>query len=116
MAHHLPVRPAPDCTSSHDQQDAVLVADAANLLEEDRGCDDVAALALDGFEEDGGDLFGWEDGLEELVLDVAGALQREGFLLLRCRRAAAIGVGIADVRDARERGGRSGASAAAWRR
>src|SRR6185312_7354511 len=65
----------------HDEEDAVLVADATNLLEEVGGSDDIAALALDGFEDDGGDLLGWEDGLEEFVFDVAGAVEGEGFLL-----------------------------------
>ena len=36
-----------------DEQDAVLVADAAQFLHEDGGRDHVAALALDGLDEDG---------------------------------------------------------------
>ena len=63
-----------------DEQDAVPVADAADLLEEVVGRDDVAAFALDGLEDDGGDFFGREDGFEELVFDVAGAVECEGLL------------------------------------
>ena len=40
---------------------------------------------------------GAKDGLEELLLDVARAAQAEGFFFLRPARAAAIGIGIADV-------------------
>ena len=105
MAHHLPVRPAPDCTSSATRRMPWLVADAAQLLHEDGGSDDVAALALDGLEEDGGDLFRREDGLEELLFDVAGAAEGEGFFFLRTAAASAIGVGIADVSDAGDEGG-----------
>jgi hypothetical protein len=36
----------------------VTFADAANLFEEDVGRDDVSALALDGLDDDGGDLLG----------------------------------------------------------
>ena len=80
-----------------DQQDAVLVADAAQFLHEDGGGDDVAAFALDRLDEDGGYLFGRKRGLEELLFDVARAAQREGFFFLRAAATAAIGVGIADV-------------------
>ena len=83
-----------------DEEDAVLVADAAQFLHEDGGSDDVAALALDGLDEDGGDFFGRERGLEELLFDVAGAAEGEGFFFLRAAGTAAIGVGVADVGDA----------------
>src|SRR5205814_8731137 len=83
-----------------DEEDAVAVADATNLLEEVVGGDDVAAFALDGLENDGGDLFGREDGFEELVFDVACAVEGEGFLLFRAADSAAVGVWVGDVGDA----------------
>ena len=43
---------------------------------------------------------GRKRGLEELVLDEAGAAERERVRLLRAAFAAAVDVGIADVRDA----------------
>lgn len=49
-----------------DEEDSVLVADAADLLEEVGRSDDVAAFALDGFEDDGGDLFGGRMVLKSL--------------------------------------------------
>ncbi len=87
-----------------DEEDAVAIADAANLLEEVVGRDDVAAFALDGLEDDGGDLFGREDGFEETVFDVAGAVEGEGLLLGGAAGGAAVGVGVADVGDAGDEG------------
>ena len=88
-----------------DEEDAVLIADAAQLLHEDGGRDDVAAFALDGLDEDGSDFFGRQGGVEELLFDVVGAAEGKGFFFLRASTTAAIGVGIADVGDAgHERG------------
>ena len=99
MAHHLPVRPAPHCTSSTTSR----MPCRSQMRRISRGScrrDDVAAFALDGLDEDGRDFFRRQDGLEELLFDVARAAQAEGFLLLGAAGAATIGVGIADVRDA----------------
>ena len=95
-----------------DEEDAVTVADLTQFLHEDGGRDDVAALALDGLDEDGGNLLGGEDGFEELFFNVAGAAEGEGvFKLLlaganlRAAGAAAVGVGVADVGDAGDQRG-----------
>ena len=104
MAHHFPVRAGAGLDLVGDQQDAMAVADAADLLQEVGRGDDIAAFALDGLDEDGGDFFGRQDGLEELLFDVAGATEREGFFFLRAAATAAIGIGIANVRDAGDKG------------
>ena len=82
------------------------ITDSTQFAQKVCGRDDVATLALNRLDEDGGHLFGRKDGLEEFFLNVARAAQAEGFLLLRSARKtvicpAAIGVGIADVRHAR---------------
>ncbi len=51
-----------------DQQDAVFVADVPQALQELAGGHDVAALALDGLEHDGGDLVRRDEVHEHLVL------------------------------------------------
>ena len=79
--------PAPDWTSSAMSRMPWRSQMRADLLEEVVGGDDVAAFALDGLDDDGGDFFGREDGLEELVFDVARAAEGEGFLLLRAAGA-----------------------------
>jgi hypothetical protein len=88
-----------------DEEDAVAVADAAKLLKEVVGSDDVAAFSLDGLEDDRGDLFRWEDGLEEAILDVAGTVECEGLLLGGAAGSTAIRVGVTDMRDAGNEGG-----------
>ena len=97
MDHHFPVRPAPDCTSSAMSRMPWRSQMRRISCRKFVGRDDVAALALDRLENDGGDLFGRQDGLEELLFDVARAAEREGLLLLRAAGAAAIGIRIADV-------------------
>ena len=80
-----------------DQQDAVLVADAAEFLEESGGRGKVSAFALDGFDDDGGALFGRKLGAEDPVFDVAGGVA--GVLLGIGSGGTAIEVGIGGVDD-----------------
>ncbi len=84
------------------QQDAVTIADAAQLLHEAGGCDQVAALTLHGLDEDRGHFLRSERGLEQLLFDEAGATQREsiGVFILRIF-SSAIQVGIGYVSYAR---------------
>ena len=86
------------------QQNAVLVADAAQLLHEDGGRDHVSALALHRLDENCRHFFRSQRRLEQLVFDEAGAAQSESFGILRAAFAAAIDVGIAHVSDARNAG------------
>ena len=80
-----------------DQQDAVLVADAAQFLEESRGRGKVSAFALDGFDDDGGALLGRNFGAEDPVFDVARGIA--GILLGLGSGGTAIEIGIGDVHD-----------------
>jgi len=88
-----------------DEQDAVLVGDAAELLVEAPVGHQVAAFALDGLDDDGGDFFGRQDGFEETLFEIfdGGGAADSGIFV---RKAVAIGVG--DVID-----GQHGAEAAA---
>ncbi len=81
-----------------DQQDAVAVGDAAQFVEELLGRDEVAAFALDRFDHDRGDFFGWKNGAEKRVLDGLRAFDGAGVDRLAVGAAVAIGVG--DVVDA----------------
>src|ERR1700687_384354 len=83
------------------QQNAVLVADAAQLLHEDRGRDYVAALALHWFDKNCRYFFRSQRGLEQLVLDKARAAQSKGLGVLRASFAAPVNVGIAHMSHAR---------------
>jgi hypothetical protein len=100
---HLSGAPHPRLHLVDDEQDAVLVADAAQPVEELLRRGDVAALALHGLDDDAGHLFGRRRRFEEAVLDPVeaggggrrpvGALAGEG---------VAEGVGEGDVRDVEE--------------
>ena len=87
-----------------DQQNAVLVANAAQFFHEDRGSDYVSAFALHRFHEDGCHFFRSHRGFEQLVFDEAGAAQSKRLAILRAAFATAIHIGIAHVRHARNRG------------
>ena len=100
-ANHLPVRPDATLDFVHHQQDAVLVADAAQFLHEDRRSDDVSALALDRLDKNGRDFFRREDGLKQFVFDIARAAERKFLGVLRTARTAPIHIGIAHVRNSR---------------
>ena len=56
----------------HHEQDAVLVAQVAQRLQPAGGRNDVATLALDRLDEDGGDVAGLGHATEQHVLDVVG--------------------------------------------
>src|SRR6266702_3987087 len=84
-----------------DQQNAMPVADAPNLLQENVGRDDVAAFALDRLQNDCGNLFGRQRGLEQLVFDETRAGEPERFRGRQSFVAAAIRVRIGNVSDAR---------------
>ena len=86
------------------QQNAVLVADAAQFLHEDGRRDHVAALALDRLDENRRHFFRRQRRLEQLVFDEARAAERERFGILRAAFAAAIDIGIANVGHARNAG------------
>jgi len=60
----------PDCNLIGDQQDAVFVAQPAQARKERIGWDDVAALALNGLDQDGGHIFRRGFIGEDDVLDV----------------------------------------------
>ncbi len=82
-----------------DEQDIVLIAKFAQGGEEAGGRDDIAALALDGLDQDAGDLVGWDDMTEDLVLDVAD----DGLTVILPRlpvQDGAVGVGEGGVDDA----------------
>ena len=64
-----------------DEQDAVLRRQLAQPLQERRRRDEVAALALDGLDDDGRDFVGRDEVREELILDEREALRRAGVAL-----------------------------------
>src|SRR6266852_5069605 len=84
------------------QQNAVAIADTAQLLHEDIGGDHVAALPLDRLDEDCRHFLGRERGPEELVLDEAGTAKRKSFGILRATFATTVNVWVANVRDTRQ--------------
>src|ERR1700688_3213617 len=85
----------------HYQQDAVLVADAAQLFHEDCWSNDISAFALNRLDKNRGDFFWREDRLEKLLFNVARAAEREFLRILRTAGTSAIDIGIADMRNAR---------------
>jgi len=87
-----------------DEEDPVLVADAAQAVEELARRGDVAALALHGLDDDGRDLVGRRRGLEEAALDPveAGAADGLGVAGL-AREGVPEDVGVGDVRDVERR-------------
>ncbi len=98
-----PPLPCPARAGLHlirNHQDAVTVADAANLLQEVCRSDDVSSLTLNGLEDDRSDLLGRQNRLEELLFDVARAVKGKRLFLLRPAAASAIGIGIAHVMHA----------------
>ena len=73
-AHILPVRPGARLDLVGDEQDAVLVADRAEALEEAVLGDDVAALALDRLDDDRRDLVGRGELVEQDLVEPAQVL------------------------------------------
>src|ERR1043165_8508788 len=53
----------------YDEYDAMFVTDAAQAFQETFGRRNVAAFALNGFDHDGCDFFGWGGRLEQKILD-----------------------------------------------
>ena len=95
-AHILPVRPMPLCTSSKTSRMPLALRHARQLVEEFLRRHDVAALALYGFDHDGGGLFGGRDGFEQRIFDVLDALDGAAIGLLAVGAAVAVGVGRVD--------------------
>src|SRR5215467_3448642 len=91
-----PLTGAPDATLYlvGDQQDAVLIADPAQLLHENRRRDDISALALHRLDKNRRHFFRSENGFEQLVFDVARAAERE-FVRVLWFDTAAIHIRIA---------------------
>ena len=96
QAHIFPVRPTPDCTSSRHQQDPVPVAERAQVAQEAGRRHDVAALALDRLDEDGGDVVRVELPREEVLLD-ATSMQPRVHCRLVGAELAAVAIGVRDV-------------------
>src|SRR6202021_1667372 len=65
------------------------------------------AFPLNGLNENSRHFFRRQCRLEQLFLDVTGATQRKLLLFLRASTTAAIGVGIAHVRDSRNQRGKT---------
>src|SRR5438270_13187747 len=73
-----------------DQQDAVGVANAPQLLHELRRRGNVSAFTLLRFDDDGRNFFRWQRGLEQPVFDIARAI--DGVLLRIGSRWSAINI------------------------
>ena len=76
-----------------DQQNAVLVADAAQFLHENGGRYHVSAFALNRLNEHGGHFFRRQNRLEQLVFQVGSAAQGE-LLGIHAFRRSAINIGV----------------------
>src|SRR5205823_14722578 len=84
------------------QQNAVLIADAPQLLQELGGSDNVSALALHRLNEDCGNLLRRQRGLEKLFFDETGAIY--GVLLGIAAFRTPIEVRIGNMSYARNQG------------
>ena len=65
IAHHLPVRPMPHCTSSAMKQDFVFVAQFTQGRKEARRWNNISAFALNGLHQDASHLVRREDVAED---------------------------------------------------
>ena len=103
VLHRKPLASAPNAALHfvHHQQDAVLVADAAQFLHEDRRSDHVSAFALDRLDKNRRDFFRRKHGLKQFVFDVARAAEREFLRILRTAHTAPVHIGITHVRNSR---------------
>jgi hypothetical protein len=75
-----------------DEENAVACGDCGEFVEELARRDDVAAFALHGLDDDGGDFLGGDDGAEDLVFQDADAFYEAGVGLFPIGAAVAIGV------------------------
>src|SRR5215469_1839668 len=82
-----------------NEQDPILVADAAEFLQEDGWGDDIAAFSLDRFDEDCGYFLRSQCCLEEFLFDVTRTAEREFFFILLTAATTAVGIGITHMRD-----------------
>src|SRR6185437_14676216 len=82
-----------------NQQDAVPVADFAEFLQKDSGRNNVAALALNRLNENGGNFFRRNRSLEDFFFNEARAAQSVCFVI-HAAGISAISVGIRNVGDA----------------
>src|SRR3979490_1007351 len=85
----------------HHQQDAVLVADAAQLFHENVGRNNVSPFALNRLHENCRYFLGSENSLKQFLFDVTRATEREFLRVLRTTGTPAIDVGVADMRNSR---------------
>src|SRR6202030_3908511 len=81
-----------------DQQDAVAVGYAAQLVEKLFWRNQVSAFPLHRFDYDGSNLLGWKNGAEERVLYSLGAFDRAG--IDRLAVGTAVTIGVRDVMHA----------------
>src|SRR5438270_6778330 len=88
-----------------NQQNAMLVANAPQLLQELGGCDDVSALTLHSFDKDRGNLFGWHGCGEHALFEITRTIDR----ILACVAPLrpAVQVWIWNVCDARNQRGKA---------
>ena len=97
----------------HHQQNAVAVADGAQLAQKVVRRHHVAAFALDRLDEDRRHFFRRQNGLEQLLFDVARAAQAEGFFSPAGRPCSRDRHRDSECASRRAPAAKSGASAAA---
>src|SRR5580704_7739014 len=85
-----------------DEHDAVLAANALQLLQKEVWCNDIAAFALNRLDDDAGDFLGIKEPLENLLLEQFENFRAAGFRSVAV--STAIGVREWNVFDAREQG------------
>src|SRR5438445_6498815 len=84
----------------HDEHDAVLSADALQFLQEELRRGHVPAFALDGLDDDAGDVLRIEQTLENLAFELFEDFRAAGLRGVAVR--AAIGVRVRNMLDATE--------------
>ena len=97
---HVPVLDGPHLAGASrarldlvgDEQDAVAVAQLAQVREEVVLGNDVAALALDGLDDDGRELVGGHQALEDALLDLLDALVAERHVVDAGKERTEVGV------------------------
>ena len=85
-AHHFPVRPIPDCTSSATSRIPCLRQRRSSPCRNSGGAGEVAALALNRLDENRGHFRGIDEALEKFVLNVRQANRPRRFPDARRKR------------------------------